>query len=98
MAEQCRENIELDQIQKPKSNPRFALMEKFFAHGGLMFYYETNMDKDESFAEAVRILNQPMEKYEKQVMSLYHCDPSWPICLYDYTFRNQNPKFVVYRV
>ena len=31
-------------------------------------------------------------------MSVYHCDPNWPICLYDFTFKNLCPKYVAYRV
>jgi len=26
-------------------------------------------------------------------MQFYTCDPSWPICLYDFTYRNLNPTF-----
>ena len=31
-------------------------------------------------------------------MKFYKCDPSWPVCLYDFTFRNLNPQFNTYRV
>ena len=31
-------------------------------------------------------------------MKYYTCDPSWPICLYDFTHRNLNPKFNTLRV
>ena len=31
-------------------------------------------------------------------MQVYHCDPNWPICLYDFTFKNLCPKFVAFRV
>ena len=30
-------------------------------------------------------------------MDIYNCDPRWPICLYDFTFKNRCPKFVAYR-
>ena len=29
---------------------------------------------------------------------MYHCDPNWPICLYDFTFKNQCPKYIAFRV
>ena len=32
------------------------------------------------------------------LMKYYTCDPSWPICLYDFTHRNLNPKFNTLRV
>ena len=34
----------------------------------------------------------------EKLPTLYKCNPQWPICLFDFSFRNLNPKFVVYRV
>ena len=31
-------------------------------------------------------------------MSIFDCDPSWPLCLYDFTHKNACPKFVTMRV
>ena len=31
-------------------------------------------------------------------MHVYHCDPNWPICLFDFTFKNLCPKYVAFRV
>ena len=31
-------------------------------------------------------------------MDIYNCDPKWPICIFDFTFKNINPKFVVLKV
>ena len=31
-------------------------------------------------------------------MLFYRCDPKWPVCLFDFTFRNLNPQFNTYRV
>ena len=31
-------------------------------------------------------------------MSIFDCDPAWPLCLYDFTHKNLCPKFVVMRV
>ena len=39
-----------------------------------------------------------MEKFEQDLMSIYNCDSSWPICLFDFTFKNQCPKYVAFRV
>ena len=38
-----------------------------------------------------------MEKFEQDLMDIYNCDPRWPICLYDFTFKNRCPTFVTYR-
>lgn len=31
-------------------------------------------------------------------MSIYKCNPEWPVCLYDFTFKNRNPNFFSYKV
>ena len=31
-------------------------------------------------------------------MDIYNCDPSWPVCIFDFTFKNINPKYVALRV
>ena len=31
-------------------------------------------------------------------MDIYTCDPQWPVCIYDFTFKNINPKYVALRV
>lgn len=31
-------------------------------------------------------------------MSIYNCNPDWPVCLYDFTFKNRNPNFFTYKV
>ena len=31
-------------------------------------------------------------------MSIFDCDGSWPLCLYDFTHKNACPKFVTMRV
>ena len=36
--------------------------------------------------------------YIPHLMKYYKCDPSWPICLYDFTHRNLNPKFNTLKV
>ena len=39
-----------------------------------------------------------MEQFEQDLMSIFDCDPSWPLCLYDFTHKNACPKFVTMRV
>ena len=33
-----------------------------------------------------------------ELMKYYKCDPTWPICIYDFTHRNLNPKFITLKV
>ena len=38
------------------------------------------------------------DEHYYNLMKFYKCDPQWPVCLYDFSFRNLNPKFNTYRV
>jgi hypothetical protein len=31
-------------------------------------------------------------------MSIYECNPEWPICLYDYTYQANNPEQITLRL
>ena len=75
-------------------------MKNFFAYGGLTEYYETLVKNDPSLEnlEALDLLKQPLEVLVDKLPAIYKCNPEWPICLFDFSFRNLNPKFVAYRV
>ena len=77
-----------------------GFMRNFFAYGGLTDYYEqlAENDPNEKNQEAVETLKQPIESVVEKLPALYKCNPQWPICLYDFSFRNLNPKFVAFRV
>lgn len=30
-------------------------------------------------------------------MKVFNCDPQWPICLYDFTYKNKIPQFLCFR-
>jgi hypothetical protein len=34
----------------------------------------------------------------QKLPGIYKCDLSWPICLFDFSFDNLNPKFVALKV
>lgn len=38
-----------------------------------------------------------LEKYEQEVMKVFECDPSWPLCLYDFTYKNKIPQFLCFK-
>ena len=44
------------------------------------------------------MLKQPIDAFESSLMDIYNCDPKWPICIFDFTFKNINPKFVALKV
>jgi len=39
-----------------------------------------------------------MEQFEKDLMKIWKCSDEWPVCLYDFAFKNKNPQYLVYRV
>ena len=76
-------------------------MKRFYLYGGLSDYYERLAFADPSsqhYSEAVDLLKQPIEQVVEKITGLYKCDPDWPICLFDFSFCNLNPKFVALKV
>ena len=35
---------------------------------------------------------------ENDIMKIFRCDPEWPICLYDYAYKNKIPSYFCFRV
>jgi len=31
-------------------------------------------------------------------MLIYNCNPDWPVCIFDFTFKNRNPNFLTFKV
>lgn len=59
-------------------------MSKFMLYAGLSY------GSDREFKN--------LEEVEEKLMKGFNCDPSWPICLYDYTFKNKIPTYLMLRV
>ena len=78
--------------------PRLKFISNFQLYYGLTKYYQMTQERSEKHHAAARLLTQTMEKFEQDLMSIYNCSPSWPICLFDFTFKNQCPKYVAFRV
>jgi hypothetical protein len=39
-----------------------------------------------------------MDKFERDLMKVFNCNPEWPVCLYDFAFKIKNPTYFVLRV
>ena len=39
-----------------------------------------------------------MDKYERDLMEIFNCNSEWPLCLFDFTFKNKNPTYICLRV
>ena len=43
-----------------------------------------------------KIINSNLESgKEKELMKVFNCNPKWPICLYDFTFKNKCNQFLI---
>lgn len=38
-----------------------------------------------------------MEDFEKDVMQMFNCDSDWPICLFDFTYKNRIPNYLCFK-
>jgi hypothetical protein len=35
---------------------------------------------------------------ERELMAIFNCDPAWPVCLFDFSFKSKIPSFLSFRV
>jgi hypothetical protein len=42
----------------------------------------------------LKLINSNLDKKERELMSIFDCNPKWPLCLYDFTFKNRNDKYI----
>jgi len=75
-------------------------MNNFFSYGGIKDFYERKAKADPTpkNVEALELLRMPIETIVEKLPGLYRCNPEWPICLFDFSFRNLNAKFLSLRV
>lgn len=45
----------------------------------------------------LKLINTNIDKKEKEVMRIFDCDINWPLCLYDFTFKNRNNTQITMR-
>jgi hypothetical protein len=41
----------------------------------------------------VAILSSNLDNREGELMKVYNCNPDWPICLYDFTYKNKSNEY-----
>jgi hypothetical protein len=85
-------------LHKKTSNPRLEFISRFLLYGGLVRYYNDMKVKDKSVLEAVKITAQSMDKYERDLMKIFNCDADWPVCLFDFSFKNKTPSYIALKV
>ena len=53
--------------------------------------------KKQELKDTLKLINSNKDKKETELMQIFDCDPNWPICLYDFTFKNRNHKYISMR-
>lgn len=93
-----RENVEtqLQGLVQIKENfkgtyQRLKFLNKFFLYSGLSKHVEQMSPK------TIDIFSKPLDQYENEVMKIFNCDPEWPICLFDFTYKNKIPSYLSFR-
>ena len=75
----------------------FNGLNKYFEH--LLSLHKNGMAKfDEKKVEEIQssigLINSNLDKREHELMRIFDCDPRWPMCLYDFTFKNKQIQFL----
>jgi hypothetical protein len=71
---------------------RLKFLNKFYLYSGLSKHSETNN------SGANEIFFKSLDDYENEVMKVFNCCPGeWPLCLFDFTYKNKIPQFLCFR-
>ena len=46
------------------------------------------------FEDSVGLINSNLDHREHELMKIFDCNPEWPICLFDFTFKNKQIQFL----
>ena len=87
--EVCMELQEMIKQKEKRVGPyqKLTFINKFFLYAGLGKF---NQEKD--------LFQKNMEEFERELMEIFCCDKNWPICLYDFTYKNRIPHYLSFRV
>lgn len=58
--------------------------------GGLI---KLSQEEDDKLTEYIKILTSNFQGNEAEVMRTFNCNPTWPICLFDFTYKNKSNEF-----
>ena len=55
------------------------------------------MQEERAAFEKVKVRKSTPAAYEEVTLQSFRCDPKWPVCLFDFTFKNKTPEFLCYK-
>ena len=65
----------------------------FTLYQGLVRYIQDQGEDSPGYT----VTTLPMHQFEEQLMSIFNCSKDWPVCLFDFAFKNKNPTYLAYR-
>ena len=85
-------------------NKRLKFLNQFYLFNGLNKYNENLVKMNNQSAiknekelneakKSLAILNSNLDNKEGELMKVYNCNKDWPICLYDFTYKNKANSF-----
>lgn len=100
-------NLKAHQELKLKfhESKKLKFLNQFYVYSGLGKYYEhlLSMEKlgvhldpavKKEIKENLAIYQFASEAPQADIMKIFNCNPAWPICLYDYMFKNKSVEFL----
>lgn len=66
-------------------NPRLLFLNKFYLFPGLA----SSLEGGEA---------RTLDEREQDIIKVFTCDPRWPVCAYDFVFKNRIPRYIALRV
>lgn len=84
-------------------------LNNFYLYRGLIKFYEQKKKKmseglikfdsveDRKLTDYIKILTSNFQGNETNVMRTFNCNPTWPICLYDFTYKSKSNEFQTMR-
>ena len=106
-----RMNHEKEKEKSIERSKKF--LNNFYLYKGLVKYYDNEKNKLlsetnpelkklyqprlDKIMEYSKILTSNFQGNEMNVMRTFNCDPSWPICLYDFTYKGKSNEFSTMR-
>ena len=95
--EVLKKQLEATQKNHINQYPRLKFINNFQLYHGLSKFYAHVSKKNDPNGAAERIRDK-LDQFDQDLMSIFDCDESWPLCLYDFRHKNACTKFVAMRV
>ena len=88
----------MQQLNRQSSYPQMQFIQKFYLYRGLSQYFREQTPNVAQANDYNKMMTLSMDKYEKALMKIFECKAEWPICLFDFSYKNKCPTYFCFRV